>query len=1271
MRLRRLCKQILSCTLTMLLLITSVPAASAEGTAYAAQENAAGGFFIVQNPDGGKTLGYSKDSGVTLLDVTVDGKTYAFKDLNQNGELDPYEDWRLTDEARAEDLVNRLTIEEIAGLMLASYHFGMGAGVSADLDASANLMGSTTRGLLDKGVRAILNAASSQATQPQVEWSNAMQAYAESKPYGIPVNVFSDPRSNAGANDGPYDGSKSSVAKWPGSLGFAATFDSSLVELFGEYTAREYRALGITTALSPQIDLGTEPRWNRINGTFGESPSLSAEMTLAYVRGFQGTYADEDSAWGPDSVATMVKHWPGDGMGEAGRESHANGGKYAVYPGDNLGDHLKPFEAVMKDAHGTSLAAAVMPSYSIGVAQDSSPLGGDEKQLGSGVSPFKMTRTLRGELGYDGLVCTDWGVSGTIFDNPDGTITDAGGGMAWGTGDLTAGPRVWAGIKVGIDMYGGLDSVGAVLEAYKTACEEIGEEGAFARFKESAYRALVLSFRLGLFENPYLDVEASVAFVGNEEFSAAGFDAQLKSIVMLKNTGGVIGAAGEKQTVYIPMAFTPESASMFGTTPASLGPVIDETLASEFFNVVTDEIAKDANPESYTAEDIIPRTDFTGVDFALVKVSSPLSPGDMFSGYGYSSTLRNVPGDEEATGMMGSISMYAYRPDEPTDNGYLPKTLQYREYTADPAIVRAKPIATDPVEEEQWIAAGGEPGMSRYYGGKSTTATNEAHLDLILCVAEAAGDVPVVVAIAAESPMLFGEFEPEVQGILMGFGVSDRALMSIVSGQTEPGALLPLQMPLDMETVEKQMEDVPFDMTCYVDGDGNTYDFGFGLNWQGAITDGRADAYRTGGAAADAAATAAGSYAAVIEGFDWGPGITKLIVALDRAVAPDSVNKDAFTVTEHKKIMDFATMSIGEADFERTVTDAYACDIDGKQVTWESAYIAIELAVSPSEGNPFFYDFLGTGQNDWAEPYTNKIALTADGAPITALAIDEVPTARIMPQADLFDRTGTFTAKDGTALTYASYTPPEGQNTNALIIWLHGAGEGGTDPNVALLGNKVVALGGEEIQGLFGGAYVLTPQAPTMWMDNGEKNPETGAPMYVNDDNFVSIYTEALMELIEAFVAEHPDIDPANIFVGGCSNGGFMTMNMLIHYPAYFRAAYPVCEAYMDAWITDEDIAAIKHIPIWFTYADTDTVVDPKLTAIPTAERLIAAGAEDVHVSGFPNVLDTTGLYKTPDGQPYEYMGHWSWLYTLNNECVDTMDGKEVTIWEWMARMAK
>ncbi len=275
-----------------------------------------GTFKLISN-EGGQTLGYSSNSGVKILMVD----RLAFKDLNKNGNLDPYEDWRLPVDERAKDLTSKMSVEQIAGLMLYSGHQAipvMGAG----------RFSGTYNG----------------------------KPFAES---GAMASALSA-EFNAGA------GGK--ISMWPGTLGIAASFDPQLMKQFGEIAAAEYRALGIATALSPQIDLGTEPRWSRFNGTMGEDPNLTTDMARAYVDGFQtSTGATEISGgWGYKSVNAMVKHWPGGGPEEGGRDRHFGYGAYAVYPGNNLKDHLKPFtEGAFKLEGATGTASAVMPYYTI------------------------------------------------------------------------------------------------------------------------------------------------------------------------------------------------------------------------------------------------------------------------------------------------------------------------------------------------------------------------------------------------------------------------------------------------------------------------------------------------------------------------------------------------------------------------------------------------------------------------------------------------------------------------------------------------------------------------------------------------------------------------------------------------------------------------------------------------------------------------------------------------------------------------------------------
>ena len=403
----------------------------------------------------------------------------------------------------------------------------------------------------------------------------------------------------------------------------------------------------------------------------------------------------------------------------------------------------------------------------------------------------------------------------------------------------------------------------------------------------------------------------------------------------------------------------------------------------------------------------------------------------------------------------------------------------------------------------------------------------------------------------------------------------------------------------------------------------------------------------------------------VVWGEEWGAVVSKTVVTLDVTVAASTVTADSFFVYEVKETLDMTASSGGEPSEDpvtetsvRQVLDAYTCDAEGNRVEGDSNIICIEMYVDPDVGGAFLYNFIA-GSNAWNDPYelhlctTGTAALTtAEGAAITGLnvapAIDM--SRAMMPQLANVDLTGTYTGSDGMTLGYGSYVPEPDDKKNPLVIWLHGAGEGAAGgemgPELVSLGNEVTAFYSDEFQSLFGGAYVLTPQTPTMWMDNGVGE-------YSADGT--SIYTTALEELIESYVEGNPDIDKDRILIGGCSNGGYMTMNLILSDPNYYAAAYPVCEAYFDAWITDERLADIADLPIWFTYALNDTVVDPNACSVPTIARLNAIN-DDVHVSAFENVYGDS------------YTGHWSWLYVFNNECVDEAG---INMWVWMSQQSK
>ena len=732
----------------------------------------------------GQTLAYSPASGVGIL--TVDG--YAFKDLNRNGLLEPYEDWRLPAEIRAEDLASRLPVEEIAGMMLYSSHQsvpsggGMFGGATyggkpfAESGAKASDLSDTQKKFLtEDNLRAVL-VTTVESPAVAAQWNNNMQALVEGMGHGVPVNTSSDPRHETSATAEYNYGAGGEISHWPTSLGLAATFDPALVEEFGQIAADEYRALGITTALSPQIDLATEPRWTRFYGTFGESPELDTDMARAYVDGFQTSFGKDEIAdgWGYKSVNAMVKHWPSGGPEEAGRDAHYNYGKYAVYPGGAFETHLKPFtEGAFKLNGATGMASAVMPYYTISTGID--PSG---KNLGNSFSKYIITDLLREKYAYDGVVCTDWNIT---YDNRS---IDSFDGKCWGVEELTVAQRHYECLKAGVDQFGGNNDKGPVLEAYAMWVEEFGQESADQRFRESAKRLLMNSFRTGLFENPYLDPEASAATVGKPEYMEKGYQAQLKSVVMVKNSDNILPMKAEegRLKVYVPQRYVPQMVNFFGmVTPERWEDTFASDLLSKYYEPVTDP---------------------SEADFAIVVIEAPTS------GTGYSM-------DDVKKG----------------GNGYVPISLQYNDYVAEHA-------------REVSLAGGDrlEKSANRSYKGKSVKTVNKSDLQTVINTKAAMGQKPVITIVSTGKPFV-PEFEPYSDAVLVSFGCQNQALLDLVSGAVEPSALLPMQLPADMKTVELQKEDLPFDMECYVDADGNVYDFAYGLNWSGRIDDERVQKY--------------------------------------------------------------------------------------------------------------------------------------------------------------------------------------------------------------------------------------------------------------------------------------------------------------------------------------------------------------------------------------------------------------------------------------------
>ena len=726
---------------------------------------------------GGKDIAYSPNSGVKILKIGG----FSFKDLNKNGKLDKYEDWRLSEEERAKDLASKLSIEQIAGLMLYSSHQSVPARSGGYFAGTYNgkpfmegvtdptdLTDQQKKFLEEDNLRHVL-ITSVKSPEVAAMWNNKLQAFCEGIGVGIPANNSSDPRNGTKAR-AEYDAAAGGeISMWPSSLGLAATFDPSLVEQFGKIAGAEYRALGITTALSPQVDIATEPRWARFNGTFGESPTLSASMARAYCDGFQS------SDWGMKSVNAMVKHWPGGGAGEAGRDAHYANGKYAVYPGNNFEAHMIPFiKGAFKLKGETKMASAVMPYYTISWNQDKK----NHENIANNYNKYIITDLLRNIYKYDGVVCTDWSVTG------DHKVMDSFlDGKSWGVENLSIAERHYKVLMAGVDQFGGNNDMKPILEAYQMGIKEHGETKMRRRMQQSAVRLLRNIFRVGVFENPYLNPNETKSIVGNKEFMNAGYQAQLKSIVLLKNTAQTLPITTRK-TVYIPKRSVPSSRNFLGVeTPASEEYPVNMDIVKKYYNT-TDSPDK--------------------ADFAIVFIENPKAT------IGY---------DKDDVTKGG--------------NGYIPISLQYYDYVARDA--REKSIAGgDPMENF----------TNRTYKDKTSKTPNITDAKLVNETKSKMNGKPVIVSITTTNPMIFSEIEPAATSILLSFSVQDQAIMETIAGKSEPSALLPMQMPKDMKTVETQAEDLPYDMNCHKDADGNGYDFGFGLNWKGVIKDNRVTAFK-------------------------------------------------------------------------------------------------------------------------------------------------------------------------------------------------------------------------------------------------------------------------------------------------------------------------------------------------------------------------------------------------------------------------------------------
>lgn len=400
-----------------------------------------------------------------------------------------------------------------------------------------------------------------------------------------------------------------------------------------------------------------------------------------------------------------------------------------------------------------------------------------------------------------------------------------------------------------------------------------------------------------------------------------------------------------------------------------------------------------------------------------------------------------------------------------------------------------------------------------------------------------------------------------------------------------------------------------------------------------------------------------------ITGEDWGPTISEIILPFDENLKTSS--PDDFQIYMKKCFFDKGENALSCDEQTITPLNKYRSNESGKKE--EGNFYALTLPKHPTLdiASPFGYD-TEMYVNIWADiriVVTNK----------KTNQVWDIKGSEYRIKADEFKK-GTFSYMDEVVkevkLAYASYEPMQQQDRQPLLVWLHGSGEGGVDPDIVLFGNKATNLASNAIQSYFKSANILAPQAETFWPDQGD-GTET--------KDGTSRYSRALMALIQAYVNEHSNIDPDRIYIGGASNGGYMSLRLVIDHPQYFAAAFPICAAFPDEFISSEDIKKIRDMPLWFIHSTLDESVPADKTTLSTFKRLEKEGAKNIVYTMYDKIYDRSKTYFEEDGvTPYNYNAHASWIPALNNDPKTNINGtsvnvagKDVTLFEWLSLQRK
>ncbi|MHC5557787.1 glycoside hydrolase family 3 protein [Kocuria sp. U4B] len=725
--------------------------------------------------------------------LTVKGRT--FKDLNANGALDPYEDWRLPVERRVEDLVGRMTLEEKAGLMLIDT-------LNAECDQPTG-----TRGVLGPSAADYVNtqhmhrfilrntvtsphqavcgtpgnpfvASTSLTPGETAAYLNSVQELGEATRLGIPVLYKSnarnhiDPDARAGINE-----SAGAFTAFPKEAGIAAaalgaesartgeaptTGDMSVVEDFAEVMGAEWASIGLRGMYGYMADLSTEPRWYRTHETFTEDTDLGTNIMGTLVEGLQGPVGADGSSLSPDtSVALTMKHFPGGGPQELGLDPHYSFGKTQVYPGDAFGEHLKPFEAAI-DAGVSS----IMPYYGVPVGVTHEGVTYD--QTGMAFSGQIVNDLLRDKLGFTGYVNSDTGI-----------ITD----RAWGLEENTAPERVAAAINGGTDTLSGFHDVATVTDL---VADGLVSE---ARVTEAAKRLVEPLFRMGLFENPYVDPAAAEATIGNDAHRQAALDLQRKSAVLLQNQDTGDGSKA------LPLK---EGADVY-----VLGDINPDTVESYGYDVTDGNTADPAD-----------RPSAAGADQVVISVTAKNA-----NTAGYAS-------DDPATGLNPEHTNPIVLPGAKGLDGHSPYGA------ADACVAHGAQSCTD-----SGLRFGGSFPWEASSLDFTSMATAESwqvtpSLDTIQQVMDEVGDPSkVILHVYFRQPFVLDEASGlrEAGAIVAGFGMTDTALLDVLSGKVAPQGKMPFALAGTRKAIEEQYGDLP----GYAETtDGELFPFGHGLTYE-------------------------------------------------------------------------------------------------------------------------------------------------------------------------------------------------------------------------------------------------------------------------------------------------------------------------------------------------------------------------------------------------------------------------------------------------------